>query len=299
MDVSNAFRGIQKGTRVNKRYSILKLLGSGASGAVFLASDSANNDELLALKFLNPDFILERELLARFRNEAHFMKEIDHENVVRIFDLRVHRGNKFFIVLEYIEGQSLKQYLKAEKPLALKQSLKILYAIASGLQAAHEHGIVHRDLKPGNILMGKDGQIKLADFGLAKDLENDEYLTATGETVGTPNYMAPEQIRARAIDQRTDLYALGVIAFELITGEKPFKGANYFVTAAKHLKEPVPKIAVLGSGIPRWYQNMVETCMAKDPNERFSSVCEIMEIIAPHLGIRKPASPSLNFTAPT
>lgn len=290
MDVSTAFKGLVKGKCVNKRYTIIDLLGSGASGAVFLAEDNVLNDELVALKFLNPEFILERDLLARFRNEALYIRGLEHENVVKFIDLRVHRGNKFFMVLEYIEGCSLKQYLKKEKPLSLKESLNILYRIASGLSAAHEIGIVHRDLKPGNILIGNQGELKLVDFGLAKDMGSDEHLTATGETVGTPNYMSPEQIRARNIDHRTDIYALGVIAYEMITGKKPFRGANYLATAAKHLKEPVPKFALLNSGIPRWYQSMVERCMAKDADERFQSVSEITELIAPHIGIVRKSS---------
>ena len=274
------------GSLIGGRYEVIDSLGSGGMGTVVRVIDRALNNEAVALKLLYPHMAKDQTSFARFRNEVLIARKLAHPNIVRLYDFGAAGQGYYYISMEYVEGGSLGDliYGPREKRPQFQDCLEILFEICQGLSCAHSHGVMHRDLKPDNILLTTNSVVKISDFGLARSTTVDRGLTATGDTVGTPYYMAPEQLKGAKLDQRVDLYALGILAFEMVAGRLPFFHESYISLAHMHFSQPIPKIAGPESGIPQWFQEFVERCAAKKPEDRYASAEEAAAEIADHIG---------------
>ena len=276
--------GIGVGTLIAGRYDIARKLGSGSMSAVFEAVDRSLGSELIALKLFEPRLSEEEEFIARLKEEVLITRKLTHPNIVRTFDWGQAQTGHYFMTMERVRGGSLYDLMKATNgKIDFSLAVRIIYEIAVGMQYAHEMGVVHRDLKPANVLIGEHSEIKIADFGLARSSELSRRLTRTGECVGTPYYMAPEQVMEKETDHRMDIYALGVIAHELVTGVVPFENQSWYDLAQQIIKEPIKEFATKKNGIPLWFQEFVMKAAAKLPEDRFSSCEEIAVILEPHL----------------
>ena len=230
------------GTVLGGRYELLKLLGEGGMGAVYKAVDR-ELDRVLALKVIRPQFANEPALLQRFKQELVLARQITHRNVIRIFDLGVADGVRF-ITMEYVEGRELSEILKERGKLHPSDAVSYVQQICEGLHVAHVEGVVHRDLKPANVMIDAQGRALIMDFGIARAM-GASTMTRTGALMGTPVYMSPEQAKGTAVDARSDLYTLGVIFYELLTGTVPFKADNVMTMLLMRCQEkPVPPIEV-------------------------------------------------------
>ncbi len=258
------------------RYKLLQTLGDGAMGQVFVAENLAIGQKV-ALKVLKPELLANPEFRARFQNEAQAVAAIEHANVARFFDLVV--GDPTFIVMEYVRGETLADRMKLG-PLPVDRALEIAERLCWGLDAAHAAGVVHRDLKPANVILSPDAEHgempKLIDFGLAKlaAAAGDSQLTRTGQIIGTPAYMSPEQIKSDKIDGRADVYSLGCVLFEMLTGRTPFGvGAEDDVQVLyRQMHEAPPPLAKYLPEVPAPLDALMHKALQKDPAQRFPSV---------------------------
>lgn len=259
------------------RYQVIENIGNGAMATVYRCIDTREQNREVALKLLSQTFSKDSTTLARFRNEVSFCQRLEHPNVVKVFDFGQTEDNLYYITMEFLPGNSVGEQLD-ETPdfFEFDEILRILHDTASGLCFAHAEGIIHRDLKPDNILLTAERRAKVTDFGLARSLEADMQLTKSGEAVGTPCYMAPEQFRGERVDARTDVYALGIVAYELAAGDRPFLGDTYHAVATAHLLNPIPEIPAGSRSVPAWFQEFVQLCAQKDPNDRFQSMEEVI-----------------------
>lgn len=285
--------GLGAGSRIDGRYDVIRKLGAGGMSAVFEVVDRSLENAVVALKLFSPQLCHSEQHLRRFRNEVLITRRLTHTNIVRTFDLGETESHQVYMTMECVKGMTLEQVLRIEPwgKVTLARALRILRDVLAGLHYAHEVGVVHRDLKPGNILISDDGQIKLADFGLARAVDFNVKLTQNGECVGTPHYMAPEQVKGEDADARSDIYAVGIIAFELITGTVPFDEANWIGLANKILSDPLPEFATRRNGIPLWYQEMVKRATAKRREDRFSNAREMLEFVEAHLAESEEVKP--------
>jgi serine/threonine-protein kinase len=250
------------------RYELQELLGSGGMSSVYRAHDTLLERDV-ALKVLHEHHHEDEEFVERFRREARAVARLSHPNIVTVIDRGEDEGRQF-IVFEYVEGQTLKDILEAG-PLDIRRALEVTIAVARGLAFAHEHGIVHRDVKPQNVLLNEDGQAKVTDFGIARSLDV-EGMTQSGTVLGTSNYIAPEQATGRPVDVQTDVYSLGVVLFELLTGEAPFSGESFVAVAMQHVHEPAPRVLDRRRDVPTQVAHAVERALEKDPADRFQSM---------------------------
>ncbi len=281
MSTTQAHVSFPKGTLIASRYEVVGRLGSGGMGLVLEVVDRALENETIALKMLYPEMSRDKTQFARFRNEVLISRKLAHPNIVRLYDFGAAAKGYYYISMEYASGGSLGQRIRdmRDEPLPFDEKIRILFEVAQGLSGAHRQGVVHRDLKPDNILLAEDGSVKLTDFGLARSLGVDKGFTNTGETVGTPFYMAPEQLRGEKADQRADIYSLGILAFELATGVRPFVDDDYMTLARMHFVDPLPKIVTKGSGIPRWFESFLAKCCEKNCEDRFQTVDEVSQVL--------------------
>ncbi len=284
------------GTIIAGRYSVRGSLGSGSMGWVLKVADMALNGELVALKVLYPHLLQDETVLGRFRQEVVLTRQLSHPAIVHVHDFEENQNDHTFLAMEYIRGTTLAELLieRNGKGLPFDEALLILTRIAEGLLYAHQQGVLHRDLKPSNILIGQDGQVRLCDFGIAKSLQTELGLTRTGETLGTPYYMAPEQFRSAEIDQRTDIYSFGILAYELVVGHPPFATDDFFALADQHLKEPLPSLNGRGVSVPIWFEELVHRCCAKERKDRPLSIAEFL----PQLQKELPQATVLKFRPP-
>ncbi len=281
---------IEVGALIANRYHVLGQLGTGGMGTVYRVMDRELDNEIVALKLLHPHLAQDEKVFARFRNEVLIARSLAHPNIIRIYDIGKAETGYSYISMEFVEGYSLAERLSRrknipgmpEEPLAFAEVLSIFYRIALGVGYAHERGVIHRDLKPANVMISRTGEVKLADFGMARILGTQTQITQSGQQLGTPDYMSPEQIRGESTDASCDIYALGIIAYELAASEKPFRADSAVALAFKHLNEEIPKLSALGKNIPRWYEAMTEKAARKDKNERFKSAYEFAEVILEH-----------------
>jgi serine/threonine protein kinase len=261
-------------------YKILDKLGEGGMGVVYKAQDTSL-DRLVALKFLPEAVSVGPSELERFTQEAKAAAGLNHPNICTIHGIEeaevpssAHEpsaGKRNFIVMEYVEGQTLEE---RKASLSMKQALDIGIQIAQGLAAAHEKGIVHRDIKPENIMIRKDGRVQVMDFGLAK-LRGASRLTQEGSTVGTAGYMSPEQVQGLETDHRSDIFSLGVLLYEMLTGQPPFKGVHETAIAYEIVNVDTPPMSSLKSEIPPELDAIVLDCLEKDPNERTQAASQV------------------------
>ena len=272
------------GDVIGARYKLLRSLGNGGMGQVFVAENVAIGMRV-AVKLLKPELLINRELRQRFQNEAQAVAAIEHPNVARFFDLVV--GDPTFIVMEYVRGETLAALL-ARGPLPLERAVGIARRLCWGLEAAHAAGVVHRDLKPANVLLAADAEHgetpKLIDFGLAKlaATVGDSQLTRTGQIIGTPNYMSPEQISGREIDGRADVYALGCVLYEMLTGRPPFAGSgdDDVQIFYRQMHEPPPPLAPRLPEAPAALEALLRRALQKDPERRFASMKAMASALA-------------------
>ena len=275
--------GLVPGGRFVNRYEVVRKLGAGGMGMVFEVLDTSLNRERLAMKIFSPpdDEEDSSSLLTRFRNEVRITRKLTHPNIVRTYDFAELPNGIVYMTMEFVDGNSLDQVLKENLNgrMDIDRAVRVLTEIAEGMEYAHAHGVVHRDLKPGNVLMSHLGQVKITDFGLAQSMACRERLTMTGECVGTPAYMSPEQVLGKQADQRSDIYAIGMIAYELCMGDVPFRKKGWFELANQIVNEPIPPFADEKPDIPGWYESLVLKATEKDPLHRFDSVKSLYDAI--------------------
>lgn len=268
---------VEPGALIAKRFEICDRLGAGGVGMVFRAIDHELDGEVVALKLLHPHLAQDENVFRRFRNEVLVARSLSHPNIVRTHDMGRAEAGFSYISMEYVDGQSLKDKLTSgDKPrgLPFEDAVAVLYQIISGVAYAHGKGVIHRDLKPANVMISSKGEVKLADFGTARIVGGDTSLTQTGQVIGTPDYMSPEQIRGEQLDHGCDIYSLGIVAYELVVGARPFVADSAVAVAFKHLNDPIPEFANAQNGIPLWYDQVVRKATAKRKEDRFSSAME-------------------------
>jgi serine/threonine-protein kinase len=260
---------------LGERYRIVSLIGVGGMGTVYRAHDR-ELDEDVALKALRRELVDAPGVLARFRHEVKLARRVTHPNVARVYDIGEHDGTKF-LTMELVDGPSLAVHLRKERALPAGRIVDIAAAVCAGLGAAHAAGVIHRDLKPDNVLLAADGRIVVTDFGIAR-LSVDG--VTLGTAVGTPAYMAPEQVEGGAVDERADLYALGVMLFELATGERPFGGDSIFAVANARLRNPPPDPRARRPEVPETLSRLIQRLMARAASERFADAGEVAAALA-------------------
>ena len=253
----------------NDRYEILRPIARGGMAEVYLARDQLL-DRPVALKVLFPELSTDPSFVERFRREAQAAANLSHPNIISVYDWGEEDGT-YFIVMEYVDGQPLSNILRSEGPLLPDRAAAIGASVAAALAFAHRGGVVHRDVKPGNILIDAHDQVKIGDFGIARAASAKENLTQTGAVMGTATYFSPEQAQGLAVDPRSDVYALGVVLFEMVAGRPPFQGDNPVSVAYKHVREEPPPLRELSPGVAPAYASIVEMAMAKSPADRYSS----------------------------
>ncbi|MFX1538453.1 MAG: protein kinase, partial [Promethearchaeota archaeon] len=261
------------GTMFANRYKIIEELGTGGMGKVFKALDQEISEKV-ALKVLKDEISYDNQMIERFRNELKFARRISHPNVCRMFDLSKEKET-YFITMEYVPGENLKSILEREGPLSSGDTVSISKQICEGLAAAHRLGIVHRDLKPHNLMLDNDGNVRIMDFGVARLLTTDG-LTHSGMMIGTPEYMSPEQVSSEKVDLRSDIYSLGIIMYEVVTGEVPFKGDSAISTALKHKTELPKDPRELNSQLPKELSAIILKCLKKNRDKRYKNTKELL-----------------------
>ncbi len=271
--IGAASTSLEPGTLLGDRYEILAQLGEGGMGAVYKAADR-ELDRVVALKVIRPELASNPEILARFKQELLLSHKVTHRNVIRIYDLAEAQGMKF-ITMEYIEGRDLRSILHEKKVLSPEEAVGITRQVCLALEAAHGVGIIHRDLKPQNIMMDDQGRVLVMDFGLARTLAGDG-MTQTGAFLGTMEYMSPEQALGKDLDQRSDIFALGLIVYELLAGERPFVAESALASLIKRTQESAVPVWERNAQIPGVLGRIVSKCLERDLTVRYQSVAEIL-----------------------
>ena len=257
---------VTKGQKINGRYEIIKSIGEGGMANVYLAYDTIL-DRNVAIKVLRGDLANDEKFVRRFQREALSASSLSHPNIVAMYDVGEDNG-LYYIVMEYVEGKTLKQLLKKRGSLTLSEAIDIMLQLTDGMAHAHDSYIVHRDLKPQNIMIQDDGQIKITDFGIAMAL-NSTQLTQTNSVMGSVHYLPPEQAAGKGATIKSDIYSMGIIFYELLTGELPFKGDSAVEIALKQMKEPLPDVHKLNNDIPQSIENIILKATAKNPKNRY------------------------------
>ena len=265
---------LSKGQKINNRYEIVKNIGEGGMANVYLANDTIL-DRKVAVKVLRGDLSSDDKFIRRFQREALSVSNLSHPNIVEVYDVGEEEGNHY-IVMEYIEGKTLKQLLKKRESLTLTEVIDIMTQLTDGIAHAHESYIIHRDIKPQNIMIEDDGRIKITDFGIAMAL-NATQLTQTNSVMGSVHYLPPEQASGKSASIKSDIYSLGILMYELLTGSVPFKGDNAVEIALKHMKDKIPSIRKQDPSIPQSVENIILKAAAKNPRNRYDSAKEMHE----------------------
>jgi serine/threonine protein kinase len=258
-------------------YRLLRLLGSGGMAHVYLAEQESLQRHV-AVKLLRQSTLAHPAAVERFMQEARAAASLAHGNIVQIHEVACCDGIHF-LAEEYVAGPSLKDWLKHRGPLDTAQLLSVLAQVGSALARAAEHGIIHRDIKPENLLVTPQGEVKVADFGLARVLHENLELTQTGMTLGTPLYMSPEQATGRPVDIRSDLYSLGATTYHLATGQPPFQATSSVTVALAHLNDPLPAVRGIRPELPQPVASIIEQLLAKQPGDRFSDPLSLLRSV--------------------
>ena len=263
---------LSRGQKINERYEIVKTIGEGGMANVYLANDTILEREV-AIKVLRGDLSDDEKFIRRFKREALSVSNLSHPNNVEVYDVGEEDGN-YYIVMEYINGKTLKQLLQKRGALTLTEVIDIMSQLADGLSHAHEAYIIHRDIKPQNIMIEDNGLIKITDFGIATAI-NSTQLTQTNSVMGSVHYLPPEQANGKGSTIKSDIYSLGILMYELLSGSVPFKGDNAVEIALKHMKEKIPSIRKQNPTIPQSVENIIIKSTAKNPKNRYETVKEM------------------------
>ena len=258
------------GELIADRYELEELVGSGGMSSVYRAHDSLL-ERHVALKVMHEQLLAEGDHVQRFRREARLAAQLSHPNIVTVIDRGEQEGRQF-IVFEYVEGENLKALVERDAPLPERDAIELALQVADGLAFAHAHGLVHRDVKPQNVLLTEDGRAKVTDFGIARSIDVHRGLTQTGTVMGTSDYISPEQARGGPVDACSDIYSLGAVLYELLTGDVPFPGDNFVSVAMRHINEPPPSVRERRPEVSPRVDAAIRKAMAKDPDDRFPSM---------------------------
>jgi serine/threonine-protein kinase len=265
---------LKTGDIIEGRYKYVERIGKGAFGTVLLMEDTVV-DERLILKFLNPNVSEDEEIMKRFVHELRYSRKITHHNVIRIYDFLYIQGN-YAISMEYFPSHTLGSEIVGEKPMPLQRALGFGIDICTGMDVAHAQGIVHRDLKPANVLINAEGLLKIVDFGVAAaQREGDTQLTKTGYVIGSPKYMAPEQILGKKVDQRADVYALGVILYEIMTGVPPYARGDHMSVMYQHVQGKARPPREINPGLPPGLPEVITQAMSVDKDKRYQTMNDL------------------------
>ena len=265
---------VVKGQKINDRYEVIRLIGEGGMANVYLAHDTIL-DRDVAVKVLRGDLASDEKFIRRFQREAISASSLSHPNIVEIYDVGEDNGD-YYIVMEYVPGRTLKSLIKKRGALTIPEVIDIMLQLTAGVATAHASYIIHRDLKPQNVLILDDGMVKITDFGIAVALNSKE-LTQTNSVMGSVHYLPPEQASGSGSTIRSDIYSLGIIMFELLTGKLPFKGENAVEIAIKQMKEPIPSVRSKNPDIPQSIENIILKACAKNPKNRYENVLEMRD----------------------
>src|SRR3954468_9861637 len=255
------------GKRISGRYKVLEMIGGGGMANVYLAHDMIL-DRDVAVKILRLDFANNEEFIRRFHREAQSATSLAHPNIVSIYDVGDEDDSIYYIVMEYVEGQTLKEYIQKRSPVPIEDVLTIMQQLTSAISHAHQNHIIHRDIKPQNILVDPNGTVKITDFGIAMALSATS-ITQTNSVLGSVHYLSPEQARGGIVNHTSDIYSLGIVMFELLTGRLPFSGESAVSIALKHLQSEIPSLRRWNATVPQSVENIVLKATAKDPFHRY------------------------------
>lgn len=285
---------IAPGKTVGGRYKIKSHIGTGGMATVYLAQDLIL-ERPVAVKVLRLDFHTNEAAMRRFQREAQSATQLVHPNIVSVYDVGEEDGTNY-IVMEYVEGTDLKEYIRERGPLPPREAVRIMTQIVSAIELAHQNRIIHRDIKPQNILIDREGNVKITDFGIAIAL-SETSLTQTNTLLGSVHYLSPEQARGGMATIRSDIYALGIVLYELLVGEVPFEGESAVSIALKHFQEPLPRISQMLPTVPQSLENVVLKATAKEPLDRYSSCGEMLEDLQTCLNPERLHEPMFKPTA--
>src|SRR5574344_1369804 len=267
---------IQKEQKINDRYQIIKSIGEGGMANVYLAFDTIL-ERNVAVKVLRGDLATDEKFVRRFQREALSASSLSHPNIVEVYDVGEDNGI-YYIVMEYIEGKHLKQLLKRRGKLTTEEAIDIMLQVTDGMACAHDSYIIHRDIKPQNIMILENGLVKITDFGIAMAL-NSTQLTQTNSVMGSVHYLPPEQAAGKGCTIQSDIYSMGILMYELLSGTLPYKGDNAVEIALKHLKEPLPSIRKELPDLPQSVENVILRACAKNPKNRYTDAREMHDDI--------------------
>ena len=283
---------ITKGQKINDRYEIVKSIGEGGMANVYLAHDLIL-DRDVAIKILRGDLSGDEKFVRRFQREALAASSLSHPNIVEMYDVGEDKG-MYYIVMEYVKGVTLKQLLKKRGALTLSECIDIMLQLTDGISHAHASYIIHRDIKPQNIMIQDNGEIKITDFGIAIALNNTQ-MTQTNSIMGSVHYLPPEQASGKVATVKSDIYSMGIMFYELLTGSLPFKGDTAFEIALKQIKDDIPSVREFNSSIPQSVENVVLKATAKNPKNRYSSAKEMHDDLLTVLDENRLDEPRIGF----
>lgn len=286
---------ITKGQKINERYEIIRTLGEGGMANVYLAHDIIL-DRDVAVKILRGDLASDEKFVRRFHREAISASSLSHPNIVEMYDVGEDQG-QYYIVMEYVEGKTLKNLIKKRGSLTLEEVIDIMLQLTSAVGCAHSNHIIHRDIKPQNVLIKEDGTVKITDFGIAM-ASNSNDLTQTNSVMGSVHYLPPEQANGSGATMKSDIYSLGILMFELLTGELPFKGDSAVEIAIKQMKEKIPSVCEINPDIPQSIENIIIKACAKNPKNRYESVVEMHDDLERALNVENKNEKKLEYQFP-
>lgn len=286
---------IMKGQKISDRYQIIKAIGEGGMANVYLAYDTIL-DRNVAVKVLRGDLATDEKFVRRFQREALSASSLSHPNIVEVYDVGEDNG-QYYIVMEYIEGKHLKELLKKRGKLVLSEVIDIMLQITDGMSVAHDAYIIHRDIKPQNIMIQENGVVKITDFGIAMAM-NATQLTQTNSVMGSVHYLPPEQANGKGSTLQSDIYSMGILMYELLTGKLPYKGDNAVEIALKHLKESLPSIKEELPDLPQSVENIIIRASSKNPQNRYADAREMHEDLITCLDESRKNEPKIHLEYP-